>query len=171
MQKGLIEVFACAPEGKTHESVVALDCTPSAIHAGLIALGLKPGTPVEMGAAAEYKPPAGDKTLIRVRWKDSDGVEHTARAEDWIWNQPEKRPMPHVAWIFTGSFMQPVSDNPNEATYAANYVKSIVTTYHDASTIIENPLPEGRDDTVYYVNESVVPPVNTPVTVLFEPAD
>ena len=30
MQTGLVEVFACAPEGKTHESVVVvLDCLPS----------------------------------------------------------------------------------------------------------------------------------------------
>ena len=170
MQKGLVEVFACAPEGKTHESVVVLDCVPSGLHAGLLALGLESGTPVEVGTDGEYKLPTGDRVQVRVRWTGADGKEHTVRAEDWVRNEKAGRPMKPGAWIFAGSFMQPVSDNPEESTYAANYVKSLVTTYHDASSILENPHSEGIDDTVYYVNEKAVPPAGTPVTVVFVPA-
>lgn len=170
MQKGLVEVFACAPEGKTHEAVVVLDCVPSGLHAGLLALGLEPGTPVEVGTEGEYKLPTGDRVQVRVRWTGADGNEHTVRAEDWVRNEKEGRPMKPGAWIFAGSFMQPVSDNPEESTYAANYVKSLVTTYHDASSILENPHSEGVDDTVYYANEKAVPAVGTPVTVVFVPA-
>jgi hypothetical protein len=171
LQKGLVEVFACAPDGKTHESVVVLDCVPSALHAGLLLLGLKPGTPVEVGTEASYKMPTGDPVLVEVRWKAADGQERTARAEDWVWNERDQKPMPQASWLFTGSFLQPLTDNPEESTYAANYIKSLVTTYHDASTILENPLADGRDDTVYYANERAVPPVRTPVTVVFRPGN
>ncbi len=170
MQKGLVEVFACTPDGKTHESVVVLDCVPSGLHAGLLALGLAAGTPVEGGTEADYKPPAGPKVLVQVRWKDGEGKERTARAEEWVWNKKEEKPMAPAAWLFTGSFQQAVSGNPQETTYAANYIKSLVTTYHDASTILENPLPEGRDDTAFYANEKSVPPAGTPVTAVFSPA-
>ncbi len=63
--------------------------------------------------------------------------------------------------------MQSVTGNPEDATYAASYVKSLVTTYHDATTILENPLEAGDDDTIYYANEKAVPAVGTPVTAIF----
>lgn len=78
--------------------------------------------------------------------------------------------MPHVAWLFTGSLMQSVTGNPGDATYAADFVKSIITTYHDPSSVLENPLPEGRDDTLYFVREQETPPAGTPVRVTLRPA-
>ncbi len=170
MQKGLVEVFACSPQGKTHEAVVVLDCVPSGLQAGLLALGLNPGHPVEVGTNGEYHAPTGPKVEIEVRWKDRDGVEKTARAEDWVWNVKEEKAMPRTAWIFAGSFMQDNPAEPEKQTFAADYVKSLVTTYHDASSILENPLAEGADDTLYYSNEHAVPPVGTPLTVSFHPA-
>ena len=167
MQSGLVEVFACAPEGKTHESVIVLDCVPSGLHAGLLALGLEPGAPVESSTAAEYRSPSGDRVEIQVRWVGADGATNTARAEDWIWDKKRAQAMEHAAWIFTGSFLQPTPGTPDAATYAANYVKSLVTTYHDSTSVLENPWPEGVDDTVYYSNEKAVPPVGTPVTAIF----
>ncbi|MFH0954275.1 MAG: hypothetical protein V1873_08095, partial [Verrucomicrobiota bacterium] len=42
---GLIELLACGPGGKTHESVFVLDVNPLDLQAGLLLLGLRPGTP------------------------------------------------------------------------------------------------------------------------------
>lgn len=166
MQKGLIEVFACAPEGKTHESLLVLDCIPSGIHAGLLALGLSHGTPVETGTEADYKPPTGDPVLVEVVWKTPQGEDRRVRAEDMIWDQGKKAPLSHISWLFTGSFSQSVTGNPEDASYAADFVKSIITTYHDPSSVLENPLPDGRDDTLYYVREDLTPPVGTPVRLI-----
>jgi len=169
MQRGLVEVFACAPEGKTHESVVVLDCVPSGLHAGLLALGLEPGEPVEIGTDGSYRQPTGAKVEIHVAWTTIDGVEKRCRAEEWVWDQKHERAMEPAAWIFAGSFLQKASADAASETYAANYVKSLVTTYHDASSVLENPWQDGVDDTVYYSNERVVPPVGTPITVSFAP--
>jgi hypothetical protein len=169
MQRGLVEVFACAPEGKTHESVVVLDCVPSGLHAGLLALGLEPGVPVEIGTDGSYRRPTGAKVAIHVAWTTIDGVAKRCRAEEWVWDQKHERAMEPAAWIFAGSFLQKTSADATSETYAANYVKSLVTTYHDASSVLENPWQDGIDDTVYYSNERVVPPVGTPITVSFAP--
>ncbi len=166
LQSGLVEVFACAPEGKTHEAVVVLDCVPSGLHAGLLALGLEPGTPLESGTEAEYRAPRGDRVEIMVRWTGADGETRTARAEDWIWDQKRGSAMEPTTWIFTGSFLQAIPGVAG-ATYAANHVKSLVTTYHDATSVLENPWPDGVDDAVYYSNDKAVPPVGTPITLLF----
>lgn len=167
MQTGLVEVFACAPEGKTHEAVVVLDCIPSGFHAGLLALGLTPGTPVEVGTDGDYTRPTGDGVEIRVRWKNADGVDQIAHAEDWVWDKVKEASMPRSAWIFAGSFLQEAPGSPGDQTYAANYVKSLVTTYHDASSVVENPHNAGIDDTIYFANDKSVPDVGTPLTVEF----
>jgi hypothetical protein len=170
MQKGLVEVFACAPQGKTHEAVVVLDCIPSGLHAGLLALDLEPGTPVEFGTADEYKPPTGDLVEIEIHWRDAQGVEQVAHAEDWVWDEKHKAPMQRAPWIFAGSFLQPVSGTSESVTFAADYVKSLATTYHDASSILENPEADGIDDTVYFSNDKAVPAVGTPITAVFRAA-
>jgi len=170
MQSGLVEVFACAPQGKTHEAVVVLDCVPSGLHAGLLALGLEHGSPVEFGTGDEYHAPTGDGVDIEVRWKDANDVERRARAEDWVWDHKREAAMPHGAWIFAGSFLQPVGGDDSDVTYAADYIKSLATTYHDASSILENPQADGVDDTVYFANERAVPPVGTPIRAIFRRA-
>ncbi len=170
MQSGLVEVFACAPQGKTHEAVVVLDCIPRGLHAGLLALELAPGTPVEFGTADAYKPPTGDPVEIEVRWKDAAGKQQVARAEDWIYDEKTKQSMPRSPWLFAGSFLQQAPSSTDAPTYAADYVKSLVTTYHDASSILETSQIDGIDDTVYYSNEKAVPPVGTPITAIFRRA-
>jgi hypothetical protein len=169
MDRGPVEVFACAPGGKTHESVVVLDCVPSGLHAGLLALGLSPGGPFSLGPDGVLQPPTGDGVLIEARWTDASGMSQVARAEDWIWNVAQGRAMERAAWIFAGSYLVPQQGRPGETRYAADTVKSLVTTYHDASAILENPWP-GDDDTRYHANIHAVPEVGTPVTVRFSPA-
>lgn len=170
MQRGPVEVFACAPGGKTHEAVVVLDCAPRGLHAGLLALGLKPGSPVQFGPKGETKPPSGDRVDVKVRWSDPEGKEHEARAEDWIWDEKRKKPMAHASWIFAGSYMQNEAGQEGPGSYAADMVKSLVTTYYDPTTILENPALDANDDTVYSANERAVPAVKTPIVVTFSPA-
>lgn len=168
MDRGPVEVFACAPGGKTHESVVVLDCVPSGLHAGLLALDLSPGRPFQQGPDGVLQPPTGDGVRIEVRWTDDAGRSQVARAEDWIWNVAEERAMARAAWIFAGSFLAPRKGRPGETDFAADMVKSLVTTYHDATAILENPWP-GADDTRYHANIHAVPARGTPVTIRFSP--
>ena len=103
-----------------------------------------------------------------MRWTDAAGRTHVARAEDWIWNVAEGRAMERAAWIFAGSFEVPEEGRPGQTRYAADVVKSLVATYHDASAILENPW-HGADDTRYHANIHAVPEVGTPVTIRFSP--
>lgn len=166
-QAGAIELFACAPEGKTHESIVVLDCVPSGLHAGLLALGLVPGRPAGMEVDGQWRPPTGPPVEVRVRWTTADGAAHEARAEEWILDQQRGAGMEPVGWLFVGSYSQEGSGGASN--YAADHVKSLVTTYHDASTILENPLQGGRDDALYEADARVVPPVGTRIVVSFTP--
>src|SRR5206468_10381781 len=55
-----LEVIACWPHPKgkkAHETVVTIDALPSAVHKGLVELGLKPGAPVMGGEKEEPQGP------------------------------------------------------------------------------------------------------------------
>lgn len=166
LQEGAIEVFACTPGGKTHESVLVLDCVPRGMQAGLLALGLSPGTPVAIGETGAVTPPTGDRVEVTVTWTDESGARREARAEDWIWKQNSGAPMTRGGWIFAGSIEAEAVGDETEVTFAADLGRSLITTYYDSSAILESPDEQAGNDEAYLVHHEVVPPVGTQVTVI-----
>lgn len=82
LREGMLEMLCCPIQTKEHEAIVAVDARASVIHAGLIALGAKPGTPVQY--RPEFKPPSGQPIDIFLQWTDPQGKPHRARAQEWI---------------------------------------------------------------------------------------
>ena len=161
MQEGLIELFACGPRGKLHESVLVLDVVPYHLQVALILLGLKSGGGLEY--QGDPRAPTGDPVEVWVEW---DGADSTAaapemvqyRAEDMVYNVAKEQAMAHTPFVFAGSRIQ-------DGRFVANVEQSLITTFHDPYAILDNPLPTGGDDTLYVVNQEVVPPRGTPVRV------
>ena len=94
-----LEFFATLPD-RGYEAVVVVATKPSVVHAGLLALGAKPGHPVRF--EPEFQPPTGTEIAIEVRWKDDKGKLHSAAAQKWIRNMQTKKPL-DVEWVFAGS--------------------------------------------------------------------
>ncbi|MBI3193814.1 MAG: hypothetical protein HYZ34_04995 [Ignavibacteriae bacterium] len=155
MEKGIIELVACAVGGKTHESVLVLDVVPYHLQVAMILLGLKYKGGVEY--QGDPNRPQGDSVEIFITWKNEE-KEVTARAEDLIWDVKQSTTMEHTPWIFVGSRMV-------EGRFMADQEKSLITTFHDPFTIFDNPLQGGSNDELYLVNEKLVPKKGTPVTV------
>ncbi len=84
LREGLLEMLCCPAQTKEHESILAVDARANVIHAGLVALGAKPGAPVQY--RPEFKPPTGQPIDIFLQWNDPQGKPHRARAQDWIRN-------------------------------------------------------------------------------------
>jgi hypothetical protein len=155
MEKGIIELFACATGGKTHESVIVLDVIPYHLQVAMILLGMKYKGGVEY--QGDPTMPKGDSVEIFASWK-IDGKDVTVRAEDLIWDVKQSISMEHTPWIFVGSKMV-------EGRFMADQEKSLITTFHDPFTIFDNPLQGGSNDELYTINEKLVPKKGTPVTV------
>jgi len=100
MAEGVIEVFACPKQSKEHEAIVATRAPARLLHAGLLALGLEPGRPVSFDP--EYRPAAGPKVAITVRWKDADGRPQERPAQEWIRNTKTGDQL-DADWVFAGS--------------------------------------------------------------------
>lgn len=161
MQEGLLEYLAVADKGKLHEALLRMEVEPLHLQLGLILLGLKYGRNLKyQGEAAD---PIGDPVDIFVEWGAGEGGKKRVRGEDLILNQQTGKSMSKTHWIFSGSFEV-------EGIFAAQLERSLIATYHDPASIIDNPLPEGADDTILYVNKELVPPAGTAVTMTIKAA-
>ncbi|MBD3181995.1 hypothetical protein GF312_06875 [Candidatus Poribacteria bacterium] len=160
MSYGLIELLACSSIGKVHESAIVLDVDPIHLQTALILMGLE----YEGGLRYQGDPqtPKGDRVYIWVEW-NSEGQVKRHRAEDLVFNREKQSTMPHVGWVFSGSR---INDN---GVFMAQAIGTIITTFHDPDAIIDNPLPEGADDTVYIVNTKLAPPKGTDITMIITP--
>lgn len=97
---GPIEVFACPERTKEHEAVVATRCPARFLHAGLLAIGLEPGSPVSFHP--EYAAARGPAVAIRVRWSDAAGKAQESDAREWVRNTKTGRQL-DAEWVFAGS--------------------------------------------------------------------
>ena len=155
MNDGLIEYLACSPGGKLHESVLVLEVKPTVLQVALILIGLEAKSDFQ---DQETPPlPKGAPVEIWVEW-NQEGETKRVRAEDMVFDTRKNKSMEHTYWVFTGSII-------HEGRFLAEMEKSLIATYHDGAAIINNPLPEGADDTVYSVNQKLVPKRGTPITL------
>ncbi|MFH0735414.1 MAG: YdjY domain-containing protein [bacterium] len=153
---GLIEVFACAPFGKLHESVLVLDVVPYYLQVSLLLLGLNS---TELNEYLENKEKA-DLVEIYVEW-EKDGKQVRFSAEDLIFNIKDSCSMKHTKWVFIGSKII-------NGRFMADENRSLITTYNDPFTIIDNPLKDGNNDEVYFANSKIIPPKNTSVNLIIK---
>jgi hypothetical protein len=167
---GPIELLACLPRGKTHESVFVLEVAPKDLQVALLLLGMQEGR----NPAVEYPPdsaererPLGDEVRILVEWREP-GEEaagerelHRAPAERFLYNVEVDSPMAEATWAFLGSRMV-------NGRFGADLDGSLITTYHDPLAILELALPTVNDDIYYVVNKEHCPPVGTPVELVIQ---
>src|SRR4051812_14772648 len=62
LREGALEHLLCRDQTKEHESILATDAAPRAIHAGLLLTGAEPGHPVRF--RPKFEPPAGPPIRI-----------------------------------------------------------------------------------------------------------
>ena len=79
---------------------MSVNVKPSIVHAGLLAIGAKPGHPAQF--QPRFIPPTGTEIAIEVRWKDAGGKVQSAPAQDWIRNVKTKKAL-DTNWVFAGS--------------------------------------------------------------------
>jgi hypothetical protein len=172
-----LELLACTPHGKTHESLLIWCCDPEKLHLALILLGLKPsqGQVKEFG---EEKTLAGDKVTIEVEWaKDAKAVPGPGIAgerhfvEELIFDQKRNGPMPRAGWVFTGSTtideFVPPDYKEAKKVYAATATGTVAVTFHDPAALLDTSL-EGSQTTYIPWNDRL-PERFTPIVVHLRP--
>ncbi len=150
--QGPIELLACGPEGKRHESIFVLQCSPTDLQAAMLLAGAKAGPPM---AGPGQGPPKGSPVEIWVEWI-LNGVKRVARAEDCIERVATGAPLGRTSWLFTGSVIE-------NGYFKALAEESLIVTYWDPWAIINMASPLGSDDDALRVRTSAVPPIETEI--------
>ena len=166
MHEGVIELLLCAPYGKTHESLFVTDIDAIHLNLALIMIGCKAGEK-KVSEQGEDVIPDGTLVTIQLAFKDDekDKEEKIIRAEDWILDKKQNKPMAHTNWVYTGSFVS------EDGEYLAKLTGTYIVTFHDPYTIIDIPLPEGADDTVFWINKDAVKKKGFPVEIIITVAE
>jgi len=167
--KGLVELFGCGDGGKEHETVIRLESNVQALDLALTSAGLKRGklpSKTDLTLADQ-----GSRVLILVQWLDKDGKLVTYRSEDLIVSIRRNSPMPRVGWTYVGQWMEvadPTSPKGEKKhkMLAATGSRSLITTFRDRTALLDNPLEEAIDDTLFGSNYMLLPQTGTPVRVI-----
>ncbi len=160
-----LEFFATYPD-RGYESVVVIYTKPSIVHAALLALGAKPGKPVQYDP--KFIPPSGTEVEIDVSWMDQNGKRQKARAQDWIRDIKTKKQL-DVNWVFAGSLFWE-DKTTGEKSYLAdrgdfisvlNLPTALLDVPIESASAIESRLFEGFTERL--------PAPGTPVTLILKP--
>lgn len=167
LRRGLLEMFACPPNTKEHESVVAVDSHAFILHAALLTLGAESGTPVEF--TPEYKPPTGTTIDIDVEWRDAADKLQRTKAQEWIRDARTKKPMA-LRWVFAGSefWHDPETGQRGYQAEAGD----LVCVANFGTAMLDVPAEATSDNAglLFEANSDLIPPLGTPVRLYFKPA-
>jgi hypothetical protein len=166
LREGQLEMFACPKGTKEHESIVSLNCMPEEVHAGLLTVGAKPGTPVQFNP--EYKAATGDVVDVYVLWKDKDGEKHQVRAQEWVKHTKTQMAMPYQ-WVFAGSGFWK-DEETGQQHYKANGGDFIcVSNFPTAMLDLPVESSQANSELLFHAFTENIPPKDTAVRVVLLP--
>lgn len=164
-----LELIACAPNTKEHETLVVTPALPSHIHAALLLIGLEPGTPGEWEWTEDRlipTAPTGPRVRVEFVYQDANGAEIIASPQDWIINAQTNEPFPAGDWVFSGSR---IIEWRGESYYDADGAGTLIGLTTFGSEVLAWPTmisPEAAiEEPVWIANPARTPPFDTPVTV------
>jgi hypothetical protein len=163
-----LEFFCVANGGPEHESVLRTTAKASHIHAGLLMLGIEPGSPVRyVESKNAWTAPYGPPIRVSVEWKDADGKLIHRPAESLMRSTRDAtvRPKP-MGWIFAGSHQR-----EGDGVYLADLTGYIVTLCNFENALVDVPrLVSSANETLEWQADPDGPKRGDVVIMILEPA-
>ena len=166
MREGVLEMFACPKGTKEHEAIVAVNCKAQFLHAALLAVGAKPGKPMQY--EPEYKPATGTVVDVYVLWKDEKGNNQKVKAQEWIKDIKTGKPMSH-AWVFAGSRFWTDPDTKKE--YYSADGGDLICVSNFVTAMLDLPIPSSQTNAelMFGTFPDRIPPLGTKVRLVLIP--
>lgn len=185
LREGPLELFACRPGIREHESILAVRAKSIDIYNAIGLIGVKPGHPVRYDLEKQKViPPTGEQLSIDIRYKDDpiendaiekdaiekdaiEKVEKTVPLEFWMRDvKTGKQPDPQK-WIFTGSIK--IED---DAKLAAEYEGTIICVVDFDTALIGPADIHSADNEALWIEAFTdrIPPRGTRCSILIKPA-
>lgn len=163
LREGPLEMFACPQGTKEHESVVSVKSPARFVHAALLAIGAKTGSPVKFDP--EYISASGSVIDVICVWKDEKGKIQTIAAQQWISKGRSKKTLGH-AWVFAGSGFWKEASTGKQRYYGDDGSLICVSNFPTATMDIAVESTKDNNFLEYHANAAKVPEVRTPVRLI-----
>lgn len=166
LREGTLEMFAVPKGTKEHEAIVAVHCQARLVHAALLAIGAKSGTPVRFDPS--YAPPTGTTIDVFVLWKDAEGKNHQVRAQEWIKHEKSGKEMAYD-FVFAGSGFAK-DEISGEQVYFADGGDLICVSNFPTATL-DIPILSSQDNQALLFSAFTerIPPKGTKVRLVLRP--
>ena len=166
LREGQLEMFACPLRTKEHESIVAVECKSSEIHATLVALGFGPGSPVQW--QPEYKSASGPKIKIDVRWKSGD-EEKTVDAKSLVQKAGTEETL-DTDWVFGGSEIFVDRIEKRDIYYADSGEMICLSNFPTAMMDVPIESSDSAEGLLFEAKTDAIPALKTQVYLIMTPS-
>lgn len=167
LRKGALEHLLTRRGCKEHEAILAADIDARDLHAALLLTGAEPGRPMVFRPKA--KPPSGTAVKITLAYKNKGGKEVKLPAQQWIRHVKTGKDL-HVDWVFVGSVFVVDDADPAKVRYLAQH-GDVICVANFESALLDLPiLSTASGEVDYEAHTDRIPPLQTPVLVILEPA-
>lgn len=166
LREGPLELFACSPQTREHESIIAVAARPLHIFQAMGLIGLESGSPPSYKEESEQWSRAhGEPLELRVEWRNG-GKVLSARPGEWMIEKKSGKPPEDLAWVFSGSVVR------EKDHFAADSDGTVVCVVDFDSALISIPTRHSADDAELWLsaNTQVIPPVGTACTLIIRSA-
>ncbi len=167
LREGALELFACSPRTREHESIVSVAARPRRIYEALGLIGLAPGAPIRFDEDSEsFWPPYGAPVAISVRY-EREGRTVTDDISRWMRRAGADQPLTERFWVFAGSLRF------DEGRFGADLDGTVVCVVDFDTALLALPQNYSSSDEQLWLeaNTPAIPPEGTRCTLIFRAAD
>lgn len=171
LREGPIELFACSPRTREHESIVCIDARPMHVFQALGLIGLTPGHPSRFEPQTrEYRPATGDPVEIEVQYT-TDGQVRREPISRWMRHARTGDParagsdVEDMPWVFAGSYLT------DHGVFAADPEGTVISLVDFGSSLIALPEYHSDSNAELWLEPATerIPPLMTRCTLIFRP--
>jgi|GEM_PF-1329654 len=165
-REAYLEMFACPAETKEHESIVGVLAQSEEVHAALLAVGAKQGTPVRFDT--EYIPATGQPIRIWVMWYDEQGQFQTTDARRWVRHVGTEDSL-KLDWVFVGSSLW--KDPTDGRVYYQANAGEMICVSNFSTALMDLPVEssDANNQLLFDAFTPRIPPQGTPVRLMLVP--
>lgn len=171
-----LELVACSPDTREHESLVMVPARPSEVHAALLLAGFQPGTTGAWrwnGQSIERTAPTGDAIDVRIAYVDAAGRWIEADAADWVVGASTGRSLRELGgrWVFAGSRWVPIGEGEMYDADGTGTLIGLATFGSETIAFDQVISPEASlEEPEWIADARRVPPAGTRVILRLAPA-
>lgn len=173
-----LEVLACLPTGKTHESLVRLTAASGQLvkASAIAALGVDDGVPAP---EATGQPGRGIPLRVVIAWQSPDqaGQWLAIDASSLIRDRNTDKPFPPLPFIYTGSRIVEVDETgldgkpAKRKRFMLDSTKSVIDVVDEPDALMASPFPSAGTDKHFEAYSAICPPSGTAVKLVITRAE